>query len=205
MTDELLRNNRRWAAEHSASDPGYFRRLTEQQQPRYLWIGCADSRVPANTIVGLEPGEVFVHRNVANLAPATDINFLAVLQYAVEVLEVRDIIVCGHYGCGGIRAVVEELGTGLVDHWLGPVRALLRRHRAEIEAIDEPMRRIDRLCELNVRAQVASVATTPTVQVAWRQGKPLAIHGWIYALSDGLIRDLDLTISSPEALAALGR
>jgi carbonic anhydrase len=203
MVEELLRNNRRWAAARASADPAFFRRLTEQQRPRYLWIGCADSRVPANTIIGLDPGQVFVHRNIANLAPATDINFLSVLQYAVEALEVRDIIVCGHYGCGGVRAVIEGLGTGLVDHWLGPVDELLRRHRAEIEAIGDPARRVDLLCELNVRAQVASIAATPTAQAAWRRGQPLAVHGWVYALSDGLIRDMELTIASPEALAAL--
>jgi carbonic anhydrase len=194
--EQLLEHNRRWAAERTAIDPGYFHRLAALQTPQFLWIGCADSRVPANVITGLEPGEVFVHRNVANLVASSDLNCMAVLQFAVEVLGVTDIIVCGHYGCGGVRAALDGARHGLIDHWLQPIRDLARTHRASLERLAMP-ERIDRCCELNVEAQVRVVAATPILQDAWATGRDVAIHGWIYGLEDGLIRDLGCTARRP--------
>ena len=196
MIEKLLEQNRRWAGDRAATDPGYFRRLSEQQSPEYLWIGCSDSRVPANVITGLDPGEVFVHRNIANIVHGADINCLSVLQFAIEVLKVRHIIVCGHYGCGGIGAAVEGSGD-LLDYWLHPVRRLAREHSAEVEALADPERRIDRLCELNVALQVESLARTPILEAAWARGQELRIHGWCYDLHDGLIRDLACGRSGP--------
>ena len=190
MIEKLLDQNRRWARDKEASDPGYFQRLSEQQSPEYLWIGCSDSRVPANVITGLDPGEVFVHRNIANIVHGADINCLSVLQFAVEVLKVRHIIVCGHYGCGGIRAAVEG-ASGLLDYWLHPVRRLARERDAEIAALEDKEAQIDRLCELNVALQVESLARTPLLEQAWARGQEIRIHGWCYDLHDGLIRNLD--------------
>ncbi|HVS01159.1 MAG TPA: carbonate dehydratase [Thermoanaerobaculia bacterium] len=195
----LFANNRRWAAAVEAQQPGFFRHLAEQQAPRYLWIGCSDSRVPANQIVGLMPGELFVHRNVANVVAHADLNCLAVLQFAVVVLGVADVIVCGHYGCGGVRAVVEGQEVGLADNWLRHVGDVARRHQRELAAIAETAERVDRLCELNVREQVGNVCRTTVVQEAWRRGQPLAVHGWIYGLGDGLLRDLGVGVSGPQA------
>jgi carbonic anhydrase len=189
----LMDNNRAWAARMTDVDPDFFRRLTAQQKPEYLWIGCSDSRVPANEIIGLLPGELFVHRNVANLVIHTDLNCLSVLQYAVEVLEVRHVIVCGHYGCGGITTAVEDQPSGLIYSWLGHVRDLYRIHAAEIDALTDRTARLNRLCEINVVAQVRHVAQTAIVQEAWRRGQPLAIHGWIYDIHDGLLQDLHVT------------
>jgi len=204
MLDHLKANNRAWAARKVAADPGFFKRLEAQQAPEYLWIGCADSRVPANEIVGLDPGELFVHRNVANLAPPQDANYLSVLQFAVDVLRVRHIMVVGHYGCGGVAAAMDGRRRGLVDHWLHPVRELYRQHRAAIDMIPEPRARIDRMCELNVLRQVENVASDIFVREAWARGQPLWVHGWIYSLSDGLLRDLDTTVGSPEEADRLG-
>lgn len=196
MIAELFDRNLRWAAGRTRMDPEYFRRLAAQQGPDYLWIGCSDSRVPANEIVGLDPGELFVHRNVANLAPPQDANFLSVLQFAVEILKVRHIIVCGHYGCGGVRAAVSGQRHGLIDHWLQPVACLCRRDAAELDGILDFDARVNLVCERNVLAQVESLADNPFVRDAWGRGQPLSIHGWIYSIQDGLLRDLEATIES---------
>ncbi len=198
---DILQRNRIWASRHLESDPDYFRRLAGLQTPDYLWIGCADSRVPANVITGLEPGEVFVHRNVANIVRAADMNCMAVVQFAVEHLKVKHIIVCGHYGCGGVRAAMAGPDHGLVDYWLEPVRNIAARARDELGALDSPTLRENRLCELNVCAQVANVASSPILQHAWARGERIAVHGWIYGLEDGLLRDLDCTRSGPGAAA----
>ncbi|HET7025896.1 MAG TPA: carbonic anhydrase [Gemmatimonadales bacterium] len=195
---QLFEKNRKWAAHQVAHDPRYFERLLEIQRPPYLWIGCADSRVPANEIVGLAPGEIFVHRNVANVVRHDDPNALSVIQYAVDVLAVRHIIVTGHHGCGGIIAALGPPAPEPLETWLTPIRALRDRHAEELARLD-PTARPDRLCELNVAAQVSAVAGTATVRQAWAAGKPLAIHGWFYDLKDGLLHDLDVTVDLPEA------
>ena len=198
-TLDLLTRNRAWADGKTAADPGFFRRLVAQQVPPYFWIGCSDSRVPANEIVGLDAGEMFVHRNVANLALADDANFLATLQYAVQVLRVRHVLVVGHYGCGGVRAALETRKLGRIDHWLSPLRELARVHAAELSALGDDAARVDRLCELNVLRQVHNVAANPFVLEAWEGGGALSVHGWCYSLADGLIRDLDATVDGPQA------
>jgi carbonic anhydrase len=197
MLDHLKANNRAWAARKVAADADFFKRLERQQAPEYLWIGCSDSRVPANEIVGLDPGELFVHRNVANLAPPQDANYLSVLQFAVDVIKVKHIIVVGHYGCGGVGAVMDGKRRGLVDHWLHPVRELYRAHRPALDRIADPRARLNRLCELNVIAQVENVAADIFVREAWARGQSLSVHGWVYALADGLVKDLDVTVSGP--------
>jgi carbonic anhydrase len=200
----LFENNLRWAAGRARMDPEYFRRLAGQQSPDYLWIGCSDSRVPANEIVGLDPGELFVHRNVANLAPPQDANFLSVLQFAVELLKVRHIIVCGHYGCGGVRAAVSGQRHGLIDHWLQPVTCLCRRDAAELDGILDFDARVNLVCERNVLTQVESLADNPFVRDAWSRGQPLTIHGWIYSIQDGLLRDLETTIEGAPTVQGRG-
>jgi carbonic anhydrase len=197
MLDHLKANNRAWSQRKVSADPGFFKRLEAQQAPGYLWIGCSDSRVPANEIVGLDPGELFVHRNVANLAPPQDANYLSVLQFAVDVLKVRHIIVVGHYGCGGVAAAVDGQRRGLVDHWLHPIREVQEAHRSELEGIADPRARLDRLCELNVMRQVRNVASDVFVQEAWARGQPLHVHGWIYSLANGLVTDLNVTAGPP--------
>src|SRR5262245_23481462 len=197
MLDHLKANNRAWSQSKLSADPGFFKRLERQQAPEYLWIGCSDSRVPANEIVGLDPGELFVHRNVANLAPPQDANYLSVLQFAVDVLQVKHIVVVGHYGCGGVAAAVDGRRRGLVDHWLHPIREVSETHREELDAIAHPVARLDRLCELNVLRQVRNVASDVFVQEAWARGQGLCVHGWIYSLADGLVRDLNVTVSPP--------
>jgi carbonic anhydrase len=197
MLDRLKANNRAWAERMVRDDAGFFRRLQDQQAPEYLWIGCADSRVPANEIVGLDPGELFVHRNVANLAPPQDANYLSVLQFAVDALRVKHIIVVGHYGCGGIRAAVDGKRRGLVDHWLHPIREVFHEHRGELEAIADEPGRLDRLCELNIMRQVRNVASDVFVQDAWARGQELSVHGWVYSLANGLVIDLGVTVSGP--------
>ncbi len=186
---DLLQCNRQWAAGVNESDPEFFAKLANQQSPKYLWIGCSDSRVPANQITGLAPGEVFVHRNVANVVVETDFNLLAVLQYAVDVLKVRHIIVCGHYGCGGVRAALENFRHGMIDNWLSSIRSLSRQHRAELDALS-PEAAVDRLCELNVLAQARHVARTTIVEDAWGRGQELYIHSWIYRLDNGILTPL---------------
>ena len=193
---QLLEKNKTWAAGAVARDADYFGRLVGQQTPNYLWIGCADSRVPANQIVGLEPGELFVHRNVANVVVHSDLNCLSVLQYAVDVLGVTDVIVCGHYGCGGVQAVLKGLRVGLVDNWLQHVRDVLYKHQAEIDALDES-ERLNRLCELNVVEQTVHVAQTTVIRDAWARGQTVSVHGWVYSLTDGVIRDLGVTCDGP--------
>lgn len=198
MIKDLIRNNQAWAVHKLENDPAYFQRLSQQQSPDYLWVGCSDSRVPANEIVGLDPGELFVHRNVANLALATDINFLSVLAFAVNVLHVKHIIVCGHYGCGGVKAAFEDTRNGVIDHWLEPVRKTYRQVAPRIDAIVDPADRVNALCECNVEAQVANIADTTIVRDAWAAGQDVAVHGWIYGLADGLLRDLDVSARRPE-------
>jgi len=195
--DHLLENNRAWATAIHAKDPGFFKNLANQQRPQYLWIGCSDSRVPANQIIGLAPGEVFVHRNVANVVAETDFNVLAVLQYAVDVLKVRHIIICGHYGCGGVIAALENFRHGMIDNWLSGIRSLRRMHRNELDTL-VPAAAADRLCELNVLAQAHHVAHTTIVEDAWDRGQPIAIHSWIYRLDTGIITPL-----APSILQAL--
>ncbi len=187
---DLLRRNRAWAAARTHEDPAFFERLVTQHSPRFLWIGCSDSRVPANEIVGLAPGEMFVHRNVANLVVHTDLNCLAVLQYAVDVLEVEHVIVCGHYGCGGIEAALENKRLGLIDNWLRHVQDVARDHTDALARLHTGAERWDRLCELNVEAQVDAVVRTTIVRDAWERGRRLAVHGWIYRLHDGILREL---------------
>ncbi len=195
---QLFANNRAWAQARTQGDPDFFRRLARQQAPDYLWIGCSDSRVPANEIVGLPPGEMFVQRNVANVVVHTDLNCLSVIQYAVDALKVRHIIVCGHYGCGGVqRALVTRRGA-MLDHWLQPISMLHRKHLAVFDAIADPGARLGRLCEINIEMQVRRLAQTPIVENAWTRGQPLNLHGWIYAIEDGLIRDLGPHLASLE-------
>ena len=197
MLENLKRNNRDWAARKTAVDPAFFKRLVAQQAPEYLWIGCSDSRVPANEIVDLDPGEMFVHRNVANLASPQDSNYLSVLQYAVDVLQVKHVLVVGHYGCGGVAAAVSGKRLGLVDHWLHPIREVEADHRHELDAIPGARDRLDRLTELNVMRQVRNVASDVFVQDAWARGQTLSIHGWVYSLEDGLVNDLGVTVDGP--------
>ncbi len=200
LIKDLLANNRRWSETRAGDDPDFFPRLSRQQDPDFLWIGCADSRVPANDIVGMDPGELFVHRNVANLVVPSDLNCLAVVQYAVEVLNVKHIIVCGHYGCGGVRAALQDRQFGLIDNWLRPIRQLVEVHQAELAELPDEDSQVDRLCELNVLAQARSVASTTIVQNAWHREQPLAVHAWIYGLADGLIRDLGQSLRSIDDL-----
>ena len=202
---ELFDNNRRWAAAQLASRPDYFASLAAQQAPDFLWIGCSDSRVPANQIVGLPPGELFVHRNVANVVVYTDLNCLSVLQFAVDVLQVRHVMVVGHYGCGGVRAAIEEVRLGLVDNWLRHVQDVRRKHAAQLETLPTFEARLDRLCELNVIEQAANVAQTAIVRDAWARGQQLSVHGWIYGIEDGLLRDLDFSVTSLEEFGAVYR
>lgn len=203
MLDHLKSNNRAWAQRKVAIDAGFFRRLEGQQAPEYLWIGCSDSRVPANEIVDLDPGELFVHRNVANLAPPQDANYLSVLQFAVDVLKVKHIMVVGHYGCGGVAASVDGQRRGLVDHWLHPIREVAHAHRHELQAISNDADRLNRLTELNVVRQVVNVSSDVFVQDAWARGQPISVHGWVYSLSNGLITDLDVTVSSADEIERL--
>ena len=200
LLDECFAANRAWAAAAVAEDPQYFERLEALQAPDLLWIGCSDSRIPANEIIGRKPGELFVHRNVANLVEHTDVNCLSVLQFAIDVLQVKHVIVCGHYGCGGVRAAMMTQPLGLIDNWLRHIRDVHLWNRDELAAIPDFTARANRLAELNVEAQVANVCHTTIVQDAWRRGQSLTIHGWIYALHDGLLRDLGMVIESPDQL-----
>lgn len=192
--DQLIQNNAVWAQKMRENDPEFFLRLANQQTPQYLWIGCSDSRVPANQITGLPPGEVFVHRNVANVVQETDFNVLAVLQYAVDVLKVTDVIVCGHYGCGGVKAALENFRHGIIDNWLAPIRSLTRVHKSELNSLEETQQ-LDRLCELNVLSQARHVARTTIVEDAWERGQKLSIHSWIYRLDQGILTPLRKPIS----------
>lgn len=195
----LFENNRAWAEGIKAQEPDFFSTLARQQSPQYLWIGCSDSRVPANQIIGLMPGEVFVHRNVANVVVHTDLNCLSVMQFAVEVLKVKHILVVGHYGCGGVNAALHSMRLGLIDNWLRHIQDVRQKHAERLEQVPDE-RRADRLCELNVIEQVVNVCQTSIVQDAWDRGQELAIHGWVYALQDGLIRDQHISVDSAAAL-----
>ncbi|MES2308854.1 MAG: carbonate dehydratase [Verrucomicrobiota bacterium] len=197
---DLFESNRAWAKKVTESDPTFFKRLSGQQNPQYLWIGCSDSRVPANEIVGREPGELFVHRNVANVVVHSDLNCLSVIQYAVDVLKVRHIIVTGHYGCGGIRSALSNQKMGLIDNWLRHVQDVAAKHKKELDVLNSSVDRENRLCELNVIEQVYNVCLTTVVQQAWDRNQELTIHGWIYGLNDGLVRDLDISASSSSDL-----
>ena len=207
----LLENNRAWSARIRDNDPDFFARLSRQQRPKYLWIGCSDSRVPANEIVGLAPGELFVHRNVANVVVHSDLNCLSVMQFAVQVLQVEHIIVVGHYGCGGVGVALRDERVGIADNWLRHVQDVHAKHASRVSALVDEAGRIDRLCELNVIEQVANVCLTTIVRDAWDRGQKLCVHGWVYGLKDGIARDLNTSVSHPaeapvvylEALAAL--
>ena len=198
----LFSNNRAWSAEATRQDPDFFQRLSRQQTPPYLWIGCSDSRVPANQIVGLPPGDMFVHRNIANVVVHADLNCLSVIQFAVEVLRVDHIIVCGHYGCGGVLAALRDEKLGLCDNWLRHVQDVRWKHQAELDALASEAERHRRLCELNVIEQVVNVGQTTAVRDAWARGQTLTVHGWIYGLADGLLRDLGISISAETELPA---
>jgi carbonic anhydrase len=202
-TPTLFENNRKWASQISQTDPSFFSKLAQQQNPEFLWIGCSDSRVPANEIIGLLPGELFVHRNVANLVIHSDMNCLSVLQYAVDILEIKHIIVCGHYGCGGVRAALDIHPHGLIDNWLRCIRDLHQRRSDQLVRLSTAEERLNRLCELNVIEQVKNVGNTTIVQEAWRRGQMVTVHGWIYAISDGLLKDMDVCLSSAEDLVRL--
>jgi len=197
---KLFENNRAWADEMTRQDPDFFLRLSEQQAPQYMWIGCSDSRVPANQIVNLLPGEMFVHRNVANVVVHTDLNCLSSIQFAVEFLRVRHVIVCGHYGCGGVLAALRDARFGLVDNWLRHVQDVASTYRSQIDALETEDARHDRLCELNVIEQVVNVSKTTVVRDAWARGQAVTIHGWIYSLEDGLLRDLGVCVTNEEEL-----
>lgn len=199
MISDLLKNNARWAEELSHDNPDYFPNLARQQSPKYLWIGCSDSRVPANEVVGLKPGELFVHRNVANMVVATDMNLLSVLQYAVDVLKIEHIIVCGHYGCGGIRAALQHTEYGLIDNWLRSLKGLRYQYRDMFEGLNFE-EQVNLLAEMNVRRQVTNISHTTIVQNAWFRGEKVAVHGWIYDLKDGLIQDLGISINQAKQL-----
>lgn len=199
LLQHLFVQNRQWSDEIKNADPLFFQRLSSHQSPYILWIGCADSRVPANQIVNLPPGDLFVHRNLANLVVHTDLNCLSVIQYAVEILKVKHIIVCGHYGCGGVKASLEDKDHGLIDNWLRHIKDVYRFHKSELDAMDSE-KKLDRLCELNIREQVVNVCNTTVVKKAWDSGTSLTIHGWIYSIEDGLLRDLDICISSEAEL-----
>ena len=201
----LLEQNKAWAETIKASDPEFFPTLAKQQSPGFLWIGCADSRVPATQLVGMVPGEMFVHRNVANVVDHTDFNCLSVMQYAVDVLKVDHIIVCGHHGCGGVKAALDNLQLGLIDNWLRHVQDVLHEHEELLTQESDEEKRLDRLCELNVIEQVLNVGRTTIVQSAWQRGQELVIHGWIYGLEDGLLRDLGVSIDNPENMTAIYR
>ncbi len=193
MIERLFRQNADWARAKTQQDPQFFSRLAGLQAPKYLWIGCSDSRVSADVITGLQPGEIFVHRNVANLAHAADLNYLSVLQFALDGLRVEHVIVCGHYGCGGVRAAMERDQHGLIDNWLQPIRDIALRNKPELDAIEDETARLRRLCELNVESQVRRVCEATPTQDAWRRGQSLAVHGWVYDLADGLLRSLNVS------------
>jgi carbonic anhydrase len=197
---DLLDANKQWAKSVSDNDPDFFPALAQQQKPEYLWIGCSDSRVPANQITGLLPGEVFVHRNIANLVKYTDFNCQSVVQYAVDVLKVKHIIVCGHYGCGGVKAATTSDNNGMVDEWIRSIKDMYARDREKIEQVKDETERFRLLCELNAKEQVANLSRTKTIQAAWGRGQDLEVHGWIYDIKDGLLKDLQVSISAKEQL-----
>jgi len=195
---DIFENNKKWAGRVKAADPDFFSKLSRQQAPEFLWIGCSDSRVPANEIVDMLPGEIFVHRNIANLVIHTDLNCLSVIQYAVEVLKIKHIIVCGHYGCGGIKAAMDNRDLGLIDNWLRNIKDIYRIHRERIDLLEDEVARVNLLCELNVIEQVENVCHTTIVQRAWKSGQELSVHGWIYGIEDGILKDLDVCMTGPD-------
>jgi carbonic anhydrase len=199
--NQLLDNNKKWVAGKLAQDPDYFTKLARGQKPPVLWIGCADSRVPANEIIGAEPGEVFVHRNIANMVVHSDMNMLSVLDYAVNVLQVKHIIVCGHYGCGGVQTAMTNKHVGLIDNWIRHIKDVYRLHRPELDAITDEAARFDRFVELNVFEQVLDLGKTSIVQAAWERGQEVHVHGWVYAIQDGMIRDLKVTLKDNDTLS----
>jgi carbonic anhydrase len=201
---DLLANNKKWVEACTAENPTFFSELAGIQTPNYLWIGCSDSRIPANQVVGLLPGELFVHRNVANVVATTDFNLLSVLQYAVEVLKVKHVIVCGHYGCGGVKAALQNQSLGLIDYWIQNIKAVYEKHEAQFSGLTEN-EAFDLLCELNVKEQVQNICGTNIVQNAWKRGQELSIHGLVYGLTDGLIKDLETRVNSPEQLMPIFR
>ena len=201
----LFDKNKKWAEKVKKNDPDFFTNLSKQQNPEYLWIGCADSRVPASEIVDMAPGTIFVHRNIANVVIHTDLNCLSVIQYAVDVLKVKHIIVCGHYGCGGIKAAMENECHGLIDNWLRHIKDLYRYHQDKVDALETEKEKYDLLCELNVVEQVANICHTTIVQNAWKSGQKLAVHGWIYSIKNGLLKDMNVCITSPEEISKTHR
>ena len=205
LLKNLLENNKKWAKELKEADPGFFTKLSNQQTPEYLWIGCSDSRVPANEIVNLMPGEIFVHRNIANVVVHTDLNCLSVIQYAVDILKIKHIIVCGHYGCGGINAAMDNREHGLIDNWLRHIKDVYRYHQEKMDALIDERERANLLCELNVIEQVANVCHTTFVQNAWQRGQSLAVHGWIYSIEDGILRDMDVCITGSNEISSIHR
>ncbi|MBU0729880.1 MAG: carbonate dehydratase [Proteobacteria bacterium] len=201
----LFDNNRKWAEKVKNAAPDFFLNLSKQQNPEYLWIGCSDSRVPANEIVDMLPGEIFVHRNIANLVIHTDLNCLSVIQYAVELLNVKHIIVCGHYGCGGIRSAMDNKEHGLIDNWLRNIKDTYRYHQAKFDALQDEKEKIDLMCELNVVEQVANICHTTIVQTAWKSGQKLTVHGWIYSIEDGILKDLNVCVTGIDEIAQIHR
>ena len=202
---KLFDNNKSWAGRIKDTDPEFFAKLSKQQNPEYLWIGCSDSRVPANQIVDLLPGEIFVHRNIANLVIHTDLNCLSVIQYAVEMLKVKHIIVCGHYGCSGIKAAMENREHGLIDNWLRNIKDTYRYYQNRIDAVQDAKEKLNLLCELNVVEQVANVCHTTIVQGAWKSGQELAVHGWVYSIEDGILKDLNVCTTNPDEISHIHR
>lgn len=205
LLKHLFENNKRWADSVESSHPGFFKKLFKQQAPELLWIGCSDSRVPANEIVGLLPGDIFVHRNVGNIILHSDLNCLSVLQYAVEILKVKHVIVCGHYGCGGVKAAMSHEKYGLIDNWLRNIKDIYKLNEGKINLLKTEQQKVDHLCELNVIEQVKSVVHTTIVQDAWDRGQDLSVHGWIYSIADGLLRDLNVCITSKEQIDQIYR
>ncbi|MCG8344808.1 MAG: carbonate dehydratase [Chlorobiales bacterium] len=203
--EHLFEQNRKWAETVKESDPDFFLKLSQQQNPEYLWIGCSDSRVPSNQIVGMLPGEIFVHRNIANVVVPSDLNCLSVIQYAVEVLKIKHIIVCGHYGCGGVKAAMETDDHGLIDNWLHHIRDVYRAHSTEINAIEDEALKFDKMCELNVIEQVANVCNTTVVRNAWKNGQELSVHGWIYSIENGILRDLGVCVTGIGEIPAVNK
>ncbi|MCI5210723.1 MAG: carbonate dehydratase [Candidatus Electrothrix sp. ATG2] len=197
---EIFDQNKQWAGKVRESDPAFFEKLSKQQHPQYLWIGCADSRVPANQIMDALPGEVFVHRNIANIVMHSDLNCLSVIQYAVDVLKVKHVIVCGHYGCGGIQAALQNEENGLIDNWLQSIKDVIRIHQRELDSFTGDKEKVDRLCELNVMEQVVNVCQTTIIRDAWKAGQELSVHGWIYGIEDGILKDMNICITKPEEI-----
>ncbi len=205
VLNKIFDNNKKWAEKIKKTDPEFFSKLSKQQNPEYLWIGCSDSRVPASEIVGMMPGEIFVHRNIANVVVHTDLNCLSVIQYAVDVLKVKHIIICGHYGCGGIKASLDNQEHGLIDNWLRNIKDIYRYHQEKIDALEDENEKVNLLCELNVIEQAANICHTTIVQSAWKSGQELAVHGWIYSIEDGILKDLNVRVTNKDDISQTHR